>query len=103
MASNNGIIKLNVGGKLFVTLKSTLAFDKDSYLWLLIQDGGLELVKDENGYLFIDREPTYFHIILNFLRTGKFVTETDKDPLIVLSQIMQEATFYNIKGLCYIS
>ena len=99
MSSNNGIVKLNVGGKLFVTLKSTLAFDKDSYLWRLIQDNRLELVKDENGILFIDRDPTYFHIILNFLRTGKVVTDKDSS---IMSQIMEEAVFYNIQGLVQI-
>ena len=93
------MIKLNVGGKLFVTSKTTLAFDKNSVLWLMIQDDGeawVESAKDENGYFFIDRDPTYFHIILNFLRNGKLVI--DKDPLIV-AQLILEAEYYNIQGL----
>ena len=52
-------------------------------------------LKDENGAYFIDRDPKYFAVILNFLRTGELeVSETiDLDFLLI------EANYYIIDGL----
>ncbi|KAL9658782.1 hypothetical protein ABK040_005936 [Willaertia magna] len=125
--NNNGIVKLNVGGKLFQTTLTTLQqkekiwyypttssssiketndstttnnsnnnnsslstnnlnnidqsqayFEEQPNFFTVLADAiereqnnseiTFELVRDEQGNIFIDRDPTYFHYILNYLR-----------------------------------
>ena len=60
------IVTLNAGGELFHTLKSTL-----------VRAGGLlkhvvehpdQFPRDANGHIFLDRDPSRFCILLNWLR-----------------------------------
>lgn len=60
------IIKLNVGGVKFTTLKMTL--DKhESFLSSLVSDRH-NVIKDEEGYIFIDRNGEIFKYIMKWLR-----------------------------------
>ena len=89
------IIKLNVGGKLFMTSITTLHRDPNCMLAAMFSQR-FELVKQDDGAYFIDRDGTYFRHVLNFLRTGKLprrVTDVCADEL------REEAEFYNIKAL----
>eukprot|EP01121_Diplochlamys_sp_Union-15-3_P008894 TRINITY_DN2392_c0_g1_i1.p1 TRINITY_DN2392_c0_g1~~TRINITY_DN2392_c0_g1_i1.p1 ORF type:complete len:155 (-),score=15.33 TRINITY_DN2392_c0_g1_i1:170-634(-) len=61
------IIKLNVGGKYFATYITTLTSYPDSMLAAMFS-GRHELIKDENGCVFIDRDGKTFEYILSFLR-----------------------------------
>ncbi|XP_065195579.1 BTB/POZ domain-containing protein KCTD5-like [Sycon ciliatum] len=89
-------VRLNVGGKLFMTTRSTLCKREDSFLSRLCQDDpGLPTYKDENGAYLIDRDPDYFSPILNYLRHGKLCVNEG----VSMHAILEEAEFYNIASL----
>ena len=90
-------VKLNIGGMVFATTKTTLCKDKNSFLHRLCQDDPdlpslkactmfIPLItvhshmththtQDENGAYLVDRDPRYFSPILNYLRHGKLILE----------------------------
>lgn len=89
-------IRLNVGGKHFVTTSTTLSKYPKSFLYRLCQkDPDLDSDKDETGAYLIDRDPTYFEPVLNYLRHGKLVINKD----LVEEGVLEEAEFYNIAEL----
>jgi len=89
--SLTGIIRLNIGGHLFVTTKSTLLSRGENFFTPLL-NGKLNSHKDESGAFFIDRNGKYFEPILDFLRHGDLVVPTD----LSLSLVLKEANFYSI-------
>ncbi|CAF4845877.1 unnamed protein product [Pieris macdunnoughi] len=89
-------VKLNVGGTYFLTTKTTLSRDTNSFLYRLVQeDSDLISDRDETGAYLIDRDPTYFSPVLNYLRHGKLVINND----IAEEGVLEEAEFYNITEL----
>ena len=92
------IIKLNVGGKYYVTSRATLCADKNSMLGAMFS-GIHNVTKFEDDAYFIDADGKYFRYILNFLR-GKIKDDSflPRDPL-VLHQIKVEANFFQVRGL----
>ncbi|ODN01855.1 BTB/POZ domain-containing protein KCTD5 [Orchesella cincta] len=89
-------VRLNVGGTHFLTTKTTLTRDPKSFLCRLIQDD-TDLIsnKDETGAYLIDRDPTYFGPVLNYLRHGKLVINKD----LAEEGVLEEAEFYNVTDL----
>jgi len=87
-------ISLNVGGKKFATSKSTLLSCQGTYFYAMLSSGHWQ--PDEDGEYFIDRNPKFFGIILDFLRTGKLDTKgLDKDSL---EKLKQDLDYYLIKA-----
>lgn len=67
----DAMIKLNVGGKEFVTLRSTVESNvvlAEYYQRHLQQQQHATTTSNNNDVIFIDRDPTHFPLILTFLR-----------------------------------
>jgi len=89
-------VRLNVGGTVFTTTKSTLQKDRESFLHRLV-DPGSDLASqcDSTGAFLIDRDPSYFGPVLNYLRHGKLVM----DKNLAEEGVLEEAEFYNVTAL----
>lgn len=61
----DSVVKLNVGGKEFVTLRSTLQINPVLYEHVLKAEANNEFIK---GSVFVDRDPAHFGTILQHLR-----------------------------------
>lgn len=109
------IVNLNVGGKKFVrfvglvhfvrffkllhspsrfsTSRQTLTSLPDTFFTALL-NGRISSLRDDSGAIFIDRDPTLFGIILNYLRTRDIdIKQCD------LRILRHEAEYYNISPL----
>lgn len=93
--SKDCVVTLNVGGSIFLTRKSTLT-RFDGYLKDSFENNGTGFW-DRNGYPFVDRDPTYFRYILNFLRDGTEAIFPDDEQIIWA--ITNEAKFYGLVEL----
>ncbi|XP_027901029.1 SH3KBP1-binding protein 1 isoform X2 [Xiphophorus couchianus] len=87
------IIHLNVGGKRFSTSRQTLTWVPDSFFSSLLS-GRISTLKDDEGAIFIDRDPSLFAPILNFLRSKELYPRS-----INVHMLMHEAEFYGITPL----
>lgn len=68
--SPNKYIKINIGGKIFETLESTLA-SISPYFARLLSDDFAKPITDSEGNIFIDKSPIGFQAIINWARLGK--------------------------------
>ncbi|XP_048829999.1 BTB/POZ domain-containing protein KCTD3 isoform X1 [Brienomyrus brachyistius] len=87
------IIQLNVGGTRFSTSRQTLMWIPDSFFSSLLS-GRISTLRDETGAIFIDRDPTAFAPILNFLRTKELDLRG-----VNINILRHEAEFYGITPL----
>nr|XP_033324300.1 BTB/POZ domain-containing protein KCTD3 isoform X1 [Megalopta genalis] len=87
------IVHLNVGGTRFSTSKQTLTWVPDSFFTTLLSNR-IASHKDEDGALFIDRDPKLFSIILNYLRTKDIDLKS-----VDLRTLRHEAEYYGILPL----
>lgn len=68
-AQGDEIVRLNVGGQLFTTLRSTLCSVPGSMLEAMFSGRfGIPAMRDDSGAYFLDRDPIYFEFILSYLR-----------------------------------
>ncbi|CAH0555312.1 unnamed protein product [Brassicogethes aeneus] len=94
-------ITLNVGGKCFTTSKRTLTNSEPTSMLARMfsedEDGFLFTPSsmDKNGAFLIDRSPTYFEPILNYLRCGQLVYDKHINP----QGILEEARFFGIESI----
>ncbi|KAL6063038.1 BTB/POZ domain-containing protein kctd14 [Balamuthia mandrillaris] len=94
-SSAKNVVKLNVGGQLFLTTLDTLQSDKDSELAALTDPSNSNRVMVD-GAIFVDRDGTHFRHILNFLRSGVLNIHSD---LILHNELLVEADFYQLQSL----
>ncbi|XP_019849833.1 PREDICTED: SH3KBP1-binding protein 1 isoform X2 [Amphimedon queenslandica] len=78
---------------MFSTSRQTLTWIPDSFFSSLIS-GRIPSVKDETGAIFIDRDPSLFRIVLNFLRTRDVDLKN-----VNVSSLRHEAEFYGVHPL----
>ena len=90
-------VVLNVGGSFFTTTESTLTRYSDTFFTGLLrnQNHGYSSQERPPAPPFIDRDPTHFRLILNFMRDGVVLKpESDKET----AELMMEASFYGYGG-----
>jgi hypothetical protein len=90
------IISLDVGGTRFDTTRQTLVKDPNSMLAKMFDP--LSKLKPgllRNGAYFLDRDPEWFRTILNYLRNGVLLAETQKELLAILT----ESRYFGLTGL----
>jgi len=95
----NEWIKLNVGGVIYQTTRTTLLKNEDTMLFKMFSEndfGVIPGVKDEQtGAILIDRNGRYFEPILNYLRTGQLIYDTN----LSLDGILEEARYFGVQEL----
>lgn len=97
--SPSPIVRLNVGGTIFVTTRATLESSPvPTYFNALTSDSHRHLYDDMSNALFIDRDPQHFRHILNYLRDGSIPLTRSNDDQQLL-EILKEAQYYSIEGL----
>ena len=89
----NKVVSLNVGGVIYTKSRSTLCRYPDSMLGAMFGDE-FNVVYDQTGCVFIDRDGHLFQYILNFLRHGQLILPEKMDYL-----LRAEADFYQIKPM----
>jgi len=89
------IVELNVGGEIFVTTVHTIG--RETSILLAMISGHIQSRRDNQGRLFIDRDPTHFRWILNYLRDGYLITlpASHQDRL----ELLHEARCFRLVGL----
>ena len=87
-------IKLNVGGTVFETCEETLKRADGTMLKSLCEEKWDDL---KGGEAFIDRDPTFFRIILNFLRDGTSTLPVDEKDVV---EIEREAEVRRKLSIC---
>lgn len=93
--NTDGFIEINVGGKIFATTLQTISREMSLLSALMNITSGAKF--DTKGRVFVDRDPTHFRWVLNFLRDGYLLT-TPQQPHERL-ELLQEARFYQLSGL----
>ncbi|KAI6647272.1 BTB/POZ domain-containing adapter for CUL3-mediated RhoA degradation protein 3-like [Oopsacas minuta] len=87
-------VKLNIGGMLYVTTLDTLTRE-DSMLRAMFS-GRMNMDKDEEGWVLIDRDGKHFGFILNYLRNGEISLPESRQ---LCEEILTEAKYYLLDGL----
>ena len=77
--SHGPIYTLNVGGEIIMTTIGTLTVYPESKLAKMFEQTDLMIAmpRTKTGHYFLDADPVYFKVVLNFLRLGK-ITATEE-------------------------
>jgi len=90
----NQVIKLNIGGTIFYTTLNTLLKSKETLFHKLYVEENV----DRSTELFIDRSPTTFPYILDFLRTDEVNTSILRRKELY-NEFIREASYYGFSEL----
>ena len=82
-------IQLNVGGTIFETTESTLARHPATFFGALARNRGAAT------RLFVDRDPTHFRHVLNYLRSGVLAAPASD---VAKRELLVEAEFYGMQS-----
>ncbi len=88
-------LKLNVGGRK-VEIKMSHV-ERNNFFRPLLTNAFTQ--PDAEGFYFIDRDPTYIMVVLNFLRGGLAAVDLDLFTPAQLRRILRDAEFYMVQGL----
>jgi len=86
-------IVLNVGGKLFTTSLSTLRSKKDTLFAKMFSEGANTNISAD-GTFFIDRDPTFFGYVLDFLRSGDLLIKSSDET--TREQLLQDVKYFKL-------
>eukprot|EP01060_Flectonema_neradi_P015509 TRINITY_DN22121_c0_g1_i1.p1 TRINITY_DN22121_c0_g1~~TRINITY_DN22121_c0_g1_i1.p1 ORF type:complete len:362 (+),score=50.51 TRINITY_DN22121_c0_g1_i1:73-1158(+) len=93
-STENAVVSLNVGGRRFDMLRSTLVWGcEDGTYFTGVLCGHADVDRDAEGLIFIDRNATLFETCLSYMRTGKW----ECPPGYNRSQVLREASFYGLR------
>lgn len=101
------ILSLNIGGKIFFTYSKTLInplgevqfdFKQENFFTKLLKQDKID--KDEKGRIFIDRDPKYFDIILNYFRYQGDISSIELPKS--FKQLLKEVSFYELNHLQFL-
>lgn len=92
-SASSDLVNLNVGGQRFSTSRQTLTWIPDTFFTALLS-GRISSLRDEHNAIFIDRDPTLFSIILNYLRTKDIDIKNCE-----IRALRHEAEYYGITPL----
>ncbi len=93
-------VKLDVGGVRMSTTLETLTAGRAAgsllATWFTQHEGGggEGYERDEDGCVFLDRDPVPFTLLLSWLRTGEFALVNDKSN----NAVLVEALFFKVCG-----
>jgi len=91
-AASGDIVRLNVGGSNFSASRETFMSSTDSFFYAML--GSEAWVRNDRGEYFIDRDPTLFHHVMTYLRTGKwYLHSLGADEL---DRLEAELEFYSL-------
>ncbi|CAD6185130.1 unnamed protein product [Caenorhabditis auriculariae] len=101
--ADNLLVRFNVGGKKFATLKTNFPADSIFYKFFMSRTAvDAPFFIDKDGSYFVDRDPDSFNVILNYfrLKKSKQIWESclPKDPD-RLALLTQEADFFCLPEL----
>lgn len=91
---------INVGGRSFTTLKSTL--EQSPFLSAMLSSHWAGSTCCVNGMPFVDRSPILFEHILDFLRSSAppiFWTRTNGFDLPLYASLLREAEYFQLEAL----
>ena len=95
---SDSIIKLNVGGQIFQTCVHTLTKYPGSMLFAMFgytKNGLTPMPKTNEGHFFLDADPEYFRVVLNWLRMGQVIAE----EATVLKGVLAMANYFGLEDL----
>jgi DNA-binding beta-propeller fold protein YncE len=90
----NQKVKLDIGGHIFSTTRSLLLSFKDSFFAAMLGSGYWKPSTD--GTYFVDRTPTYFQTMLDFMRNGKLDERVVLWNASKIDKLQQEFDFYQV-------
>ncbi|KAI9255385.1 hypothetical protein EDC94DRAFT_617498 [Helicostylum pulchrum] len=84
----NEKVRLNIGGNMFETSQSTLGRDTNSLLATMFS-GRHPISAESDGSYFIDRDPSHFRLVLNYLRDLR-IPPTVLQDVKIRQELLQE-------------
>lgn len=91
------IVKLNVGGTIYTTTRTTLTNVGENMLYVLVSGKFNSQLVD--GAYFVDRDDYFFRDVLNYLRNFNITAFDLPDDSNYLRQLKREAEFYALTSL----